>query len=99
MTIHLPKDVESSIKAAVQGGLFASADDAMAEAWRAFLRQQQAGASRKPVTLDDLHRQMLAEGLLSQLPDPKQDIDDDQDDEPVEIEGEPLSETIIRERG
>ena len=48
------------------------------------------------VTPDDLHRQMLADGLLSQLPDDTQDIDDD---EPVMIEGEPLSETIIRERG
>jgi Arc/MetJ-type ribon-helix-helix transcriptional regulator len=55
-------------------------------------------SSGKTVTFDDLHRQMLADGLLSQLPDASQDIDDDQDDEPVVIEGEPLSETIIRER-
>ncbi len=99
MTIQLPKDVEHSIEAAVHGGLFASVDDAMAEAWRAFLRQQQRGPARKTTALDDLHRQMLADGLLTQLPDDSQDIDDDQDDEPVMIEGEPLSETIIRERG
>jgi hypothetical protein len=38
-------------------------------------------------------------GLISQLPNPAEDIDDDDpDDEPVVIEGEPLSETIIRER-
>lgn len=40
---------------------------------------------------------MLADGLLSQLPNSADDIDDDQE-EPAEIEGEPLSETIIRER-
>jgi Arc/MetJ-type ribon-helix-helix transcriptional regulator len=39
MTIHLPTDVERSIEAAVHSGLFASVDDALAEAWRAFLRQ------------------------------------------------------------
>jgi len=41
MTIHLPKDVETSIEAAVQRGNFASADDAVAAAWRAFERQRQ----------------------------------------------------------
>ena len=40
MTIHLPKDVERSIEAAVHGGLFASIDDALAEAWRHLQRQQ-----------------------------------------------------------
>jgi Arc/MetJ-type ribon-helix-helix transcriptional regulator len=40
MIIHLPKDAESSINAEVLRGQFASVDDAIAEAWRAFLRQQ-----------------------------------------------------------
>ena len=39
MTIHLPEDVESSINTEVLRGHFASADDAIAEAWRAFLRR------------------------------------------------------------
>ena len=40
---------------------------------------------------------MLADGLMSRLPNAAEDIDDE-DDAPIEIEGEPLSETIIRER-
>jgi hypothetical protein len=41
----------------------------------------------------------MAAGLVSKLPDPADDIDDDDpDDQPIEIPGEPLSETIIRER-
>ena len=36
-------------------------------------------------------------GLLSQLPDTAADYDDP-DDEPITIKGEPLSETVIRER-
>jgi Arc/MetJ-type ribon-helix-helix transcriptional regulator len=38
MTIHLPQDVETSIRAVVQSGRFASVDDAMAEAARLLLR-------------------------------------------------------------
>ena len=55
--------------------------------------------AKKPLTLEEIHRQMLASGLLTSLPDPALDIDDDDpDDQPVPIKGEPLSETIIRER-
>jgi Arc/MetJ-type ribon-helix-helix transcriptional regulator len=39
MTIHLPENLESSIREAVCSGLFASVDDAMAEAARLLLRQ------------------------------------------------------------
>jgi Arc/MetJ-type ribon-helix-helix transcriptional regulator len=54
---------------------------------------------QKPLTIAEIHQQMLASGLISQLPDPALDIDDDDpDDAPVTIKGEPLSETIIRER-
>jgi Arc/MetJ-type ribon-helix-helix transcriptional regulator len=117
MTIHLPPNVEDSIRHAVLNGQFASMDDAMTKAASLLLEQlgqtaspatsprarkskasRPAAPKRTPITLDELHRQMLAEGLLSQLPDDSQDIDDDQDDEPIVIEGEPLSETIIRER-
>ena len=46
MTIHLPKDVERSIEAAVHTGHFASADDAIAAAWRAF-EQPDRGQSQQ----------------------------------------------------
>ena len=39
MTIHLPRELESSIQAAVHTGRFASVDDAMAEAVRLLLRE------------------------------------------------------------
>ena len=56
-------------------------------------------AKKKPMTRDEFHRQLLAEGRIASLPDPALDIDDDDpDDQPIAIEGEPLSETIIRER-
>ena len=39
--------------------------------------------------------QLLAKGIISEIP-PR--WDDDEDFEPIEIQGEPLSEMIIRER-
>lgn len=54
---------------------------------------------KKPRTVDELNLRLLASGVITRLPDPAQDIDDDDpEDEPIEIEGEPLSETILRER-
>jgi Arc/MetJ-type ribon-helix-helix transcriptional regulator len=38
MTIHLPKELESSIEAVVHSGHFASVDDVMAEAARLLVR-------------------------------------------------------------
>ena len=62
-------------------------------------RAKPAQAPNKPPSIDELHRKMMARGLITRLPDPSLDIDDeDPDDQPVPIKGEPLSETIIRER-
>jgi Arc/MetJ-type ribon-helix-helix transcriptional regulator len=108
MTIHLPKDVESSIEAAVQSGRFASAGDAVAAVWREFeqsdlgkgpSKQRKGAAPRatRPLTRAEFDQQLLKLGLMSQLPDTSDDFDDP-DDEPIAIEGEPLSETVIRER-
>src|SRR3954447_17660605 len=84
MTINLPKDVETSIQAAVLSGRFASMDDAMAEAARLLLgtlksqpetgRPCEVTTSRRkhgqPIatrTEEDVLRQMLADGLITQL--------------------------------
>jgi hypothetical protein len=54
-------------------------------------------AKPKPLTMEELHQKMLASGLISQLPDTDADFDDP-DDQLIDVKGEPLSETIIRER-
>jgi hypothetical protein len=62
-------------------------------------RTKAAKAPTKPPSIKELHRKMMARGLITRLPDPSLDIDDDDPaDQPVPIKGEPLSETIIRER-
>jgi hypothetical protein len=60
-------------------------------------RAKPAVPQKKKLTIAEVHEQMLASGLMSQLPDTAADFDDP-DDVPIRIKGEPLSETIIRER-
>ena len=50
MTIHLPKELESGILAAVQSGRFTSVDAAMTEAARLLLQQLPQAPSKPPST-------------------------------------------------
>lgn len=94
MTIQLPDNLERSLRTLVRGGQYASVDEAMAEAARLLLRQQPPQASMTEAEFDQY---LLDTGLVSQLPDTAADFDDP-DDQPVDIEGEPLSETVLRDR-
>jgi putative addiction module CopG family antidote len=115
MTIHLSKDLEQFVHEAVRAGLYAREDDVIRDALtrlrqdmpkpkaagtRAAKRAKTASPpAKKPLSIEEIHQQMLASGLLTSLPDPALDIDDDDPaDQPITIEGEPLSETILRER-
>jgi Arc/MetJ-type ribon-helix-helix transcriptional regulator len=115
MTIHLSKDLEQFVHDAVRAGLYAREDDVIRDALTRLRQATPAAAvmpprknakrtkaappKKKPLPLEEIHRQMLASGLLTSLPDPALDLDDDDpDDAPVPIKGEPLSETILRER-
>jgi Arc/MetJ-type ribon-helix-helix transcriptional regulator len=119
MTIHLSKEVENAIKAAVRSGRYASADEMIARLVQDEARRREepkqprtsrketnrartvtrAAEPDKPKMVEELHRRWMASGLITQLPDPAQDVnDDDPEDQPVVIKGEPLSETILRQR-
>lgn len=45
---------------------------------------------------DNLWKKLFNEGLITHIP--SEITDEDDDFEPIEIEGEPISETIIKER-
>ena len=103
MTIHLPEDLERFLRSEVQGGRFASEDEAITEAVRLLRqrRQEQVKSEQpsttRPLTEAEFKLHLLNIGLMTSLPTP---LDPSQRAEfqPIEIEGEPLSETIIRER-
>ena len=111
MTIHLSKDLEQFVHDAVRAGLYVREDDVVRDALTRLRQTMPKAAARrpkakrtappkakpKPLTPAELNRRLLASGLVTRLPDPALDIDDD-DVPPIVIKGEPLSETIIRER-
>jgi putative addiction module CopG family antidote len=98
MTIHLPEHREEFVRSLVRGGEYASESEVIDEALRLLEQRSRGGAGDATMTPDELNRRLLADGLMSRLPDPADDIDDEADDELTSIEGEPLSETIVRER-
>jgi Arc/MetJ-type ribon-helix-helix transcriptional regulator len=115
MTIHLSKELERFVQDAVRAGRYATEEDVIRDALtrlkrtmpeptptpakRAKRAKATPAKPKKPLTVAEFHEQLMARGLITQLPDPAQDIDDDDpDDQPIVIKGEPLSETIIRER-
>ena len=113
MTIHLSKDQERFVHDVVRAGLYTNEDAVVSDALDR-LRQTMPKPARTPakkaksikptpkkstkkLTRAEFDQHLLAIGLLSKLPDTDADFDDP-DDEPVPIKGEPLSETVIRER-
>lgn len=98
MTIHLPEDLERYLQSEVQSGGFGSPDEAITEALRLLRRKKpEAQFQRKPLTADELNQELLEAGLRSHLP-ARPDPASYQEFSPIVVEGEPVSETIIRER-
>jgi Arc/MetJ-type ribon-helix-helix transcriptional regulator len=91
MIIHLSKDQERFIHEAVRAGLYASEDAVVSDALERLkqtmpkntpkrgqkLRRAKSALQKKPLSPDELNRRLLASGVVSQLPDPALDIDDD----------------------
>jgi len=73
----------------------------VAERLANYLREREStalAAEETEAREDEFERQLLAKGLISHIP--TRDETDEEFDrfEPIEVAGEPLSETIIRER-
>ncbi len=60
MTIHLPKEIESSVLAEVSSGNFPSIDDAIVEAWRSFIHNRKTSLDMPGIGSTDT-RQRRAE--------------------------------------
>ena len=111
MTIHLPEDLKRFVHNAVRGGRYAHEDDVILDALTRLRKTMPEDAAKpdhrtkrartakrkKPLTPEEFDQHLLNIGLMSQLPDTDADFDDP-DDQPIDIKGEPLSETVIRER-
>ncbi len=56
------------------------------------------GSEKTPMTEDEFARSLYARGIIGNIPDFSELTDEDDNFEPIEVLGEPLSEMIIRER-
>src|SRR3954467_5599788 len=99
MTIQLPEDLEQYLRSEVLKGRFASEGEAVAEAVR-LLREstQPPTAPTNSLTEQQWAQRLVDSGLLANLPPDRAAACPRRDFQPVPIEGEPLSETVIRQR-
>jgi hypothetical protein len=73
----------------------------LAEQLRNYLREQEKteiAAKENEAREDEFERYLLTKGLISQIPARDEREEEFDAYEPIEVHGEPLSETIIRER-
>ena len=112
MTIHLPDELASSLRAAVLNGHFASEEELVAAAVRDYLLRKHDEASQTASTSgaalegkaieepsgQELQRKLLDAGIVTEIKPPITDPRPYLNRKAVPIKGQPLSETVIRER-
>jgi putative addiction module CopG family antidote len=99
MNVHVSEQSGRIIRSQIRSGRFSSESEVIDAALG--LLDQRVGVpepvDKNPSTEEEFKRQLLESGLMTRLPIPL-DPASYQDFHPVELDGEPLSETIIRER-
>lgn len=64
------------------------------EVWDSFAEERK----KNSVTEEEFLQTLFSEGIIGNIPNPKDYTDEDDDFEPIEIGGKPTSEIIIEER-
>lgn len=59
---------------------------------------QGSSEPQQPVSEDEIEKILFAKGIIGEIPSLSDYTDEDEDFEPIEVAGKPLSETIIEER-
>jgi Arc/MetJ-type ribon-helix-helix transcriptional regulator len=106
MTIHLPEHLERYVHDQVQAGRYLNERDVICDALE---RHRRAGPTPahatgqleltpEEVADQELQRRLLAAGVISEIKPPPRLLPLRERFTPVPITGEPISETIIRER-
>ncbi len=106
MTIDLPKHLERYVRDQVKAGSFQNEDEVILDALERHrqAQQPQANATEQPeltpeeIADQELQRRLLAAGVISEIKPPPRLLPIRERFSPVPIIGEPISETVIRER-
>jgi Arc/MetJ-type ribon-helix-helix transcriptional regulator len=99
MTVRLPEELEKFIRKEVESGQFASEDEAVADAVRAWVQHRLANPDKaRALTEEELEQRLTQSGLLGSVPPPPTGPVSRAAFQPIPIKGQPLSETVIHER-
>jgi putative addiction module CopG family antidote len=100
MNVHISENAERIIRSQVESGRFASEEAVIEEAVRQLETKAPLRDSNEVAIAADqeLQRKLYAAGLLSEIKPPITDFRPWQGREAILVEGESLSEMIIRER-
>ena len=97
MTIHIPPDLVRFVQDQVLAGRYRSEDDVIRDALEQLRGHAPTSTTGPRMTEAEFKQHLLESGLISSLPTPA-DPASRPNFQPIALEGEPLSETIIRER-
>ncbi|MGB0071019.1 MAG: hypothetical protein WBQ11_23620 [Isosphaeraceae bacterium] len=97
MTIQLPPELKRFVHDQVLAGRYSSEDDVVRDALEQLRRHAPTPTTGPRMTEAEFKQHLLKFGLMSGLPTPS-DPASRPVFQPITLEGEPLSETIIRER-
>jgi putative addiction module CopG family antidote len=95
MTIHLPEHLERYVHDQVQAGRYSSEAEVISDALE---RHRQAEPTPEEIADQELQRRLLEAGVISEIKPPITDMTPYRNRRAVPIQGEPISETAIRER-
>jgi Arc/MetJ-type ribon-helix-helix transcriptional regulator len=102
MTVHLPEHLQRYVHEQVLAGRFPKEDDVIADALERHRRAQQPTTAKEQwagePTNQELQQRLLEAGIISEIKPSITDLTPYQHRQAVPIQGEPLSETVIRER-
>jgi Arc/MetJ-type ribon-helix-helix transcriptional regulator len=100
MTANLSEDLARFVRDLVQSGRYRSEEELLNDAVSLLKEREHAGKIQaSPPSEDEWERRLIESGFLGSAPRRGGERTSPRDFPPIEIEGEPLSETVVRERG
>jgi putative addiction module CopG family antidote len=101
MIINLPENLERYVRDQVRAGLYLSEDEVIRDALERHRQIQPpppAVSRQEEQSSQELQRRLFEAGIISEIKPPITDLTPYQNRRAVPIQGEPISETAIRER-